>query len=88
VVIGSCGNDLSPLISSSRSVALDRRALAAKRGDPERVDQRTLGWAAAAPTAWAEDGRLRTLHAIYAPLITSTAAPAGTVGGVLAGPIV
>ncbi len=47
----------------------------------------TLGWAAA-PTARAAEGRLNTLQAIHAPLITSTTAPAGTVGGVLAGPIV
>jgi hypothetical protein len=42
---------------------------------------RTLGWAAATPTASAE-GRLRALKAIHAPLITSSTAPAGTVGGV------
>jgi hypothetical protein len=40
------------------------------------------------PTAWAAEGRRRTLQAIHAPLINSSTAPAGTVGGVLAGPIV
>jgi hypothetical protein len=48
---------------------------------------RTLG-GAAAPTARAEEGQLRTLHAIHAPLITTSAVPTSTVGGVLAGPIV
>ena len=47
----------------------------------------TLGWAAA-PTTPAEEGRRRTLHAIHAPLITTSAAPTSTVGGVLAGPII
>src|SRR5215204_6687351 len=40
------------------------------------------------PTTRAEEGRRRTLHAIHAPLITTSAAPTSTVGGVLAGPIV
>ena len=39
------------------------------------------------PTTRAEEGRRRTLHAIHAPLITTSAAPTSTVGGVLAGPI-
>jgi hypothetical protein len=50
--------------------------------------QRTLGWAAAAPTGWAVVDRLRTLKAIHAPLIATSTAPTSTVGGVLAGPIV
>ena len=50
--------------------------------------QRTLGWAVAAPTDLAVVARLRTLKAIHAPLIVSSIAPAGTVGGVLAAPIV
>src|SRR5215212_3378545 len=49
---------------------------------------RTLGWAAAAPTAWAAEARLGTLKAIHPPPATSSAAPTSTVGGVLAGPIV
>src|SRR5918993_5197317 len=40
------------------------------------------------PTTRAEEGRRRTLHAIHAPLITTSAAPTSTVGGVLAGLIV
>src|SRR5215217_1190685 len=47
----------------------------------------TLGWAPT-PTPWAASGRLRTLQAIHAPLIASTTAPAGTVGGVAWAPIV
>src|SRR5829696_3139497 len=47
----------------------------------------TLGWAPT-PTTWAASGRLRTLQAIHAPLIASTTAPAGTVGGVAWAPIV
>ena len=46
----------------------------------------TLGWART-PTVSVE-GRRRTLQAIPAPLITISTAPNGTVGGVLAGPIV
>ena len=45
-----------------------------------------LGWAWTS-TAWAE-GRRRTLKAIHTPLITSSTAPAGTVGGVAWAPIV
>src|SRR5215204_6824941 len=47
----------------------------------------TLGWAPT-PTTWAASGRLRTLKAIHAPLIASSPAPAGTVGGVAWAPIV
>src|SRR5215213_3473041 len=47
----------------------------------------TLGWAPT-PTTWAASARLRTLKAIHAPLIASTTAPAGTVGGVAWAPIV
>jgi hypothetical protein len=49
--------------------------------------QRTLGWAAA-PTGRAAVALLRTLKAIHAPLIATSAAPNVTVYGVLAGPIV
>jgi hypothetical protein len=70
----------------SRSVVPDRRARELRHGI-RRCWLSPLGWAWT-PTAWAAEGRFSTLQAIHAPLITTTTAPAGTVGGVLAGPIV
>src|SRR5919112_561954 len=50
--------------------------------------QRTLRSAAVPPTAWAVEGRLRTLQAIHAPLITRRAMPKSTVGGVTWAPAI
>jgi Ca2+-binding RTX toxin-like protein len=43
--------------------------------------QRTLGWAAAAPTAWAPSGRLSALQTIHAPLVTSGTSGADVICG-------
>ena len=46
-----------------------------------RLGYCTLGWAWTLTVS--AEGRRKTLQAIHAPLIATTAAPAGTVGGVL-----
>src|SRR5918998_6886366 len=76
---------VSPLCLLSRSVVSGRHACARARR-PGEVGYCTRGWTAT-PTDRAACPR-RTLYAIHAPLIVTSTAPAGTVGGVACAPIV